>query len=190
MKKKDSTSLVSRLKKQYGDQPAEAEGAPVRPIPPASPGETDGHDLPGKKKDAKRSILTPAYLAETPDDVPAPTVMHYKFQIPHAIHRQLPVVLKDASPFSTPLTAGKLIDLVYCEVQKSPALQNRMREMRDTLTLGNFRKSSTINLPIYIGEFVKEFFGATIVPAISLFLMWCVTDWDFIRTHLTYRGLK
>jgi len=187
MAKKEPTTLTSRLKKQYGGQPPKAGKASA---PPTAPSEAIQHGGRRPKSEAKQSILTPSYIVQAKPDESPVQILHCKYMIPVDLNGRLPEVLKDASPFSSPLSASKLIDLVFCEIQKSSTLQKRLRDQRDQLTLGKYRRTSTLVLPDYICNYLMGVLDATIQPSVSLFLTWCVLDWPFIKTHVTYRGLK
>ena len=190
MKKKE-IPLTSRLKKQYTSPQPEPEKPPAEPpAEPAAQGEAVRRESHRPKRETRKSVLTPTYIAQQNPDEPPVTMYHAKYQMAAELHQRLPAILKDASPFSSPLSAAKLIDLVYCETLKSHTLQNRLKSQRDGLTLGQYRKTSTLVIPTYICEYLKDLLDTGTIPSVSLFLAWCVSDWNFIKSHITYRGIK
>lgn len=178
--------LTDRLKKVHAAPLAKVEMAPVRqsgtvwPEPAPTVAATS----------ARRSVLTPRHIVEQKKDANGGSVVHCRYQIPHDLQDQLPKVLMDASPFSTPLSVVKLIDLIYCEMQNSEALRERLAEQRDRIELGQYCKASTLILQDYVVNYLQTALNASLQKTFSILLSWCVKDWDFISRHVTYKGLK
>jgi len=191
MQKKKTTPLGNRLM------------MPTRtPKQEAPTGETAGtkaaDTAPPKRQPS--SVLTPSYIIEQREAEarrnsqqtrrPEPKTGHYAYELTAAAGDRLADVLTEASPFSSPLTAAKLVDLVYCEFMKSEALQERFRAEQGGIAFDRYRVRSTIVLPEQISGYLRDFLQVPVTRALSLFLTWCLTDWGFVRQHLTYRGLR
>jgi len=148
------------------------------------------------KPEKPLSILTPIYTSEEmpPENYRATKqankTTHCAYELTVAADAQFPKVARDASPFLLPLKPVNLVDLVFCEFRKSKTLQERFRERLKNITFDAHRRRSTLILPNEIRDHLHRFVRMQPTKALSLFMTWLLTDWDFIKTHITYKGIK
>jgi hypothetical protein len=138
--------------------------------------------------------------------VPTPTqkqkVLHTSIRLDPAHAEKLPIMCKQASPFTKPLSTSELIDLIYVETMNSTELMQRLQE-QDAKIKEYFLTSvrlksearppkikSNSNVTAEIRDFFMQRWQCSPETAISLFLTWAIMDWQFIRPKITYKGPK
>jgi len=169
MSKDKKTGLVSRLKSH--------------PSPPAA----ESVLVPEQTKPVQRpvSVLTPEYMVS--DDKSASII---QFEMPIELRHKLPEIQSEASPFATPLSLQKVIELVVCELSQSEILCDRLiNHIGRNAVLPKSKRTScqfTANLVSYL----ESVLNVPAKKAFSYVSHWMLSDWSFIRSQLTYKGFK
>jgi Leucine-rich repeat (LRR) protein len=188
MTRTDSSALLSRLKKIHAEVPDEYSVKIAL-------------DKPDELR--KISVLTPSYLQDTAHAPQAALKMLKRdCEIRADLSELLPEILASASPFSMPLSVGKLIDLLFCELRSSQILEARIREKTPFLfplietsryrksEPGKARKRTSFIIPSTVDSYITSLFQINPKSSLSLFLCWVISDWEFISQRLSFKGFR
>jgi len=116
------------------------------------------------------------------------------------IEKQLAKIYKEASPFQAPLSKVELLDFIYTELIGSQDLQNRAKTKAQSLYpiidtntrykhygTGNQKIRIAVRIPIQMKDYITQFYDETTETSWSLFAAWIATDWEYIKTNLSYQ---
>lgn len=134
----------------------------------------------------RKSVLTPAATARPLSKKTKAIVVLMSLET----EIQLKAVLEEASPFSGPLTLTNIIDLLYCEMVKTPEILERAKEKISALEMPPQDKRTSVLLKVGIDRFFQKTFKLSGFKASSKLVQWIVSDWPWIQPRLKYRGLK
>lgn len=101
---------------------------------------------------------------------------------------RLPDILKEASPFIAPLSVSQLLELLYCECVGNPKVHERAKKAGKVETPDGRR--TTIRLETNLHDWITRTYGGTSHASLTTFIDWIASDWHWIKSQITYRGLK
>lgn len=106
------------------------------------------------------------------------------YRLSHAAKARLLVVLREASPFLSPLSLPMLLELLYIEAQRNPELRERAKTAKaDLLSKG---VGATVRVNVAVTTWLEALYGGSAHASLCAFISWVVNDWEWIRPRLTY----
>lgn len=100
---------------------------------------------------------------------------------------RLPDILKEASPFVTPLSVSQLLELLYCECVGNSKVHDRAKKAGKVETPDGRR--TTIRIETELHDWIVRTYGGTSHASLTTFIDWIATDWHWIKGQITYRGM-
>ena len=138
------------------------------------------------------SVLTPTYAEDAVSKQRHNTV---SYMVSAEDSAKLPEILAQASPFVSPLTITQLVELVYCRMRRSPKLPARAKaafmpsgwsKYRDGTSVK--QKKTSMRLNVEIIDYLTANFHTNALRAMTHFISWIVSDWDWPRPWITGKG--